>query len=81
MQCSGGFVGEHEDQRFPRLPDARTRSTPHCSNKQQGARNRAITMIVVILKHPPSLAPSPPTKQGSLTLRDLEIAQSWEAEE
>lgn len=42
--------------------------------------NQAITMII-ILKHPPSHAPTPPTKQGSLTLGDLEMAQSREAEE
>lgn len=75
-QCSGRIVGVCQDQRFPCLPSIWTRCTPDCSSKQQEAGNRAI-----ILKHLQSPAPTTPTKQGSLTLRDLEIAQSREAEE
>lgn len=65
---------------FSLLPAAQTRCTLDSSNEQRGA-GPITMMIIIILKHPLSPAPTPPTKQGSLTLRDLEIAQSWEAEE
>lgn len=48
-QCRGGIVGEHRDQRFPCLPGAQARCTLDCSDIQQGAGNRAITMIIIII--------------------------------
>lgn len=76
-QCSGRIVGVRRDQHFPRLPSIQTRCTPDCSSNQQGAGNRAI----IVLKHPQSPAPTTPTKQGTLTQRDLEMARSREAAE